>query len=78
MQNKTPIISYIAIVFSFLALVSVHSHFLTFNMTDAGFIVNVLSILVTVLIGWNIRKIKKASPGRMPYNVGRLRRPWTH
>ena len=21
---------------------------------------------------------KKASPGRMPYNVGRLRRPWTH
>ena len=54
MQDKAHLISYLAIVFSFLALVSVHSHFLTFNMTDAGFIVNVLSILVTVLIGWNI------------------------
>ncbi len=57
MQDKAPLISYIAIVFSFLALVSVHSHFLTFNMTDAGFIVNVLSILVTVLIGWNIYQL---------------------
>lgn len=44
-------------MFSFLALVSVHSHFLTFNMTDAGFIVTVLSILVTVLIGWNIYQL---------------------
>lgn len=57
MKDNTSIISHIAICLSALSLIAVLSRFLEIRIYDASYLISVLSILVTVLIGWNIYSV---------------------
>ena len=69
MRDNSSIISYIAISASILALISVLSRFVEIRITDAQFIISVFSILITLLIGWDIYKARSIKDIEKKLNV---------
>ena len=57
MKNKNPIISYIAIAVSCICLICLLVPWLHIRLIDVNYVISVLSILVTTLIGWNIYQL---------------------
>lgn len=54
MKDNNSIISYIAICVSSICLICLITPWLHIRLIDVNYVISVLSILITILIGWNI------------------------